>query len=150
MTLQLLSLALVLVLGRALAAAYEAALAAIGTPRAEAVARDPGAGVRARALASLAGTPEAAAATLRIWVALTSLGAGALAAIAAGGGPTSLGAVVAAALLSVGFSAAARRLGARYGEPVALSLAPAVRGLRAVLWPVGRVLTLLAVPFGGG
>ncbi len=148
--LQLLCLALALVLGRALAAAYEAALAAVGIPHAEEVGHDPGAGVRARSLASLAGTPEAAAATLRIWVALTSLGGGALAAVAAGGGLASVGAVVGLALVSVVFSSAARRLGSRYGEPVALSLAPPVRALRAVLWPIGRVLTLLATPFGGG
>jgi CBS domain containing-hemolysin-like protein len=148
--LQLAFLALALVLGRALAAAYEAALAAVGTPRAEEVGRDPGAGVRARALASLAATPEAAAAALRIWVGLTSLGAGALAAVAAGGGLASLGAVVVAALFSVGVSSAARRLGSRHGEPVALWLAPAVRALRWVLWPIGRGLTLLVAPLGGG
>ncbi|HEU4384869.1 MAG TPA: hemolysin family protein [Anaeromyxobacteraceae bacterium] len=147
---QLLALALALVLGRALAAAYEAALAAIGTPHAEQLGRDPAAGVRARALASLAGTPEAASAAIRIWVALTSLGAGALAALAAGGGLASAGAVVASALVTVTFSAAARRLGSRHGEAVALSLAPAVRALRTVLWPLGRALALLAAPLGGG
>jgi len=147
--LRLLALALALILGRALAAAYEAALVVVGTPRAEELARDPGAGVRAQALASLAATPEAAAAALRIWVALTSLGAGALAAFAAGPPLAAAGAVVAAALVSVSLSATARRIGARYGEAVALSLAPAVRALRAVLWPVGRALTLLAGPLGG-
>jgi CBS domain containing-hemolysin-like protein len=146
---QLLALALALVLGRALAAAYEAASAAVGTPRAEQLGREPGAGLRARALASLAGTPEAAAAALRIWVALTSFGAGALTVFAVGGPLAAAGAVLAAALASVALSAAARRLGARHGEAVALSLAPAVRALRAVLWPVGRALTLLAAPFGG-
>src|SRR5574342_585030 len=97
--LQLIALALALVLGRVLAAAY---------------------------VASLAGTPEAAGAALRIWVALTSLGAGALAAVAAGGGLASAGAVVALVLISVILSSLARRLGSRHGEAVALSLAPAV------------------------
>ncbi|HET6922008.1 MAG TPA: hemolysin family protein, partial [Anaeromyxobacteraceae bacterium] len=146
---QLLALALALVLGRALAAAYEAALAAVGTPRAEELGREPGAGVRARALASLAGTPEASAAALRIWVGLASVGAGAFSALAAGGPLAAAVAVVATALASVALSAAARRVGARYGEAVALSLAPGVRALRAVLWPVGRAFTFLAAPFGG-
>ena len=148
-TLQLLALALALVLGRALAAAYEAALAAVGTPRAERLGREPGAGLRARALASLAATPEAASSALRLWVALSSLGAGALVAVAAGTPLAAAAAVVIAALASVVLSAVGRRIGARHGEAVALSLAPAVRALRAALWPVGRVLALLAAPFGG-
>jgi putative hemolysin len=148
--LRLLALALALVLGRALAAAYEAALVVVGTPGAERLAHEPGAGFRARALASLAATPEAASSALRIWVALTSTGAGALVALAAGTPLAAAAAVVAAALVSVSLSAAARRMGARHGEGVALALAPAVRALRAALWPLGRALALLAAPFGGG
>ncbi len=148
-TLQLLALALALVLGRALAAAYEAALAAVGTPRAEQLGREPGAGMRARALASLAATPEAASSGLRLWVALSSLGAGALVALAARTPLAAVAGVAIAALASVILSAVARRIGARHGEAVALALAPAVRALRAALWPVGRALALVAAPFGG-
>lgn len=146
----LLALALALVLMGACAAAYQAALVVVGTPRAEELAREPGAGRRARALASLVATPEPAAGALRIWVALTSLGAGALAALAGGTAPGAVAAVAGTALVSVALSALARRLGASHGEAVALWLAPPVRALRALLGPVGQALKLLGRPAGGG
>ncbi len=148
--------ALALVTIRALAAAFEAALTALGTARAERLAADPGAGFRARALGRLVARPEATAAAMRLLVALCSLAAGALAAAAAGrlpAGPGLLpvaGAVVAAALVTVMLASAARRAGASRPEPWALGLAPFVSGASAPLAPVARVLGILAAPRAGG
>jgi CBS domain containing-hemolysin-like protein len=148
--------ALLLLVLRALAAAYEAALAAVGSPRAEALAAEPGAGLRARSLGQMVAQPERTAAGLRLFVALASVGAGGLTALAALAAPPpwnvpqAVIAMVAAALLTVALASGARRIGARHGEPVALALAPAVRGLAAVLGPVAQLLGLLVAPLAGG
>ena len=126
---------------------------AVGSPRAEALGKDPAAGRRARMLASLVAGAEATGAALRIWVALASLLAGVLAAVAGGGSSFPAGAaaaVVLAALLSVALSAGARRIGAEHGEATALLLAPAVWLLRAPLAPVGLALAALVAPIAGG
>jgi len=151
--LALAGLALALLVLRALAAAFEAAVVAVGSPRAEALARDAAAGRRARMLASLVAAPEATGAALRIFVALASLSTGVLAAAAAGGAGFPAGAaaaVVLAALLSVALSSGARRIGAEHGEPVALLLAPAVWVLRAPLAPLGLALAALVAPLARG
>src|SRR5512137_915108 len=115
--------AALLVTVRALAAGFEAALTALGVPRAEALAADPGAGLRARTLGRLVAHPESTAAGMRLLVALASLSAGALAAAAAAelpAGPHVLpmsGAVLLAALFTVGLASAARRAGAAHPEP---------------------------------
>src|SRR5512137_3202094 len=75
--------AVALVTLRATAAAFEAALTALGVPRAEALAADPEAGVRARSLGRVVSRPESAAAAMRLFVAVASLSAGALFAAAA-------------------------------------------------------------------
>ena len=144
----LLAAALALLALRALAAAFEAALTALGTPRAEALGSDPDARAAARALGRLVARPEGTAAGLRLFVALVSLGAGALLVLAAarlagGPGPVAvIAAVVAGALLSVALAALGRRLGATNPEPVALGLAPLVAGVTLVLSPVARLAGL--------
>ena len=57
--------AVLLVTLRALGAAFEAALTALGVPRAQAQAARPDAGVRARSLGQLVARPESAAAGMR-------------------------------------------------------------------------------------
>jgi CBS domain containing-hemolysin-like protein len=141
---------------RALAAAFEAAMAAVGSPRAEALAAEPGAGIRARALGRLVAQPERTAATMRLFVGIVSLSAGALVALAALALPGALRAawvgagVLAAALVTVGLASAARRLGALHGEAVALALAPAVRVLGLPLAPLASAMGFLVTPLAGG
>jgi putative hemolysin len=148
--------AAVLLALRALAAAFEAALTALGTPRAEALAADPDAGTRARAVGWLVARPEATAAGMRLFVALASLGAGALLALAAGALPAGAapvpiaGAVVLGALLTLGLASAGRRVGAAHPEPVALGLAPLVSAVTFALSPVARLVGLLVTPLAGG
>jgi CBS domain containing-hemolysin-like protein len=143
-------LALGLLVLRAFAAAFEAALVAVGLPRVETLAQEPKAGRRARALASLVRAPEPTGAALRLWVVLCSSAAAVLAYAAAGAEPLpGAPAVLLAALVSVALSAGARRLGAAHGEPVALALAPAAWLLRLVLAPVGRFLALVVSPVAG-
>ncbi|WP_242359849.1 CNNM domain-containing protein, partial [Anaeromyxobacter sp. SG17] len=67
---------------RAVVAALEAALVAVGTPRARELADAPSAGRRARALAALLAEPETTAFTLRALVTLATVFAGVLAAAA--------------------------------------------------------------------
>ncbi len=141
---------------RALLAGFEAAAVAVGVPRAQELASSPEAGPRARRLLPLLLEPEPTLASARLAGTWCSLGAGALAAFAgqallpAARLPAALAAVCAAALFSVTLSAAARALGARYGEGIALLLASPMSGLRAVLGPVGRGLAALARPVAGG
>jgi putative hemolysin len=148
--------ALGLVVIRALAAAFEAALTALGVPRAEALASAPAAGFRARMLGRVVIRLEAAAAAMRLLVALVSLSAGALLAAAAARLPAGpglvpvAGAVVLGALVTVALASAARRAGAVHPEPWALSLAPLVHAVALPLAPVARVLGLLVAPLAGG
>ncbi|HTP51615.1 MAG TPA: hemolysin family protein [Anaeromyxobacteraceae bacterium] len=141
---------------RATAASFEAALAALGSPRAEVLAGAPGAGRRARALGRLTAQPERTAATMRLLVALVSLGAGALLAVVGGAlapgwrAPGMALAVLFGALFTVALAAAGRRLGARHAEPVALALAPVVMWLSVPLGWLGDALGLLVAPFAGG
>ena len=156
LALELAAAAVLLVTLRALGAAFEAALTALGVPRAEELAADPEAGIRARALGRLVSRPESTAAAMRLFVAVTSLSAGALFAVAAGelpAGPRALsmaGAVLLGALLTVGLASAGRRAGATRPERVALLLAPAVRALTVVLAPVAKVVGLAVAPLCGG
>jgi CBS domain containing-hemolysin-like protein len=156
LALELAAAAVLLVTLRALGAAFEAALTALGVPRAEALAADPEAGVRARALGRVVSKPESAAAAMRLFVALTSLSAGALFAAAAAQLPAGArvvpmaGAVLLGALLSVGLASAGRRAGATRPERVALLLAPLVRALTALLAPVARIVGLAVAPLCGG
>jgi putative hemolysin len=150
-------LALALLVLRAAAAAFEAALVGVGLTRAEEMAREPGAQWRARALASLFATPEPTGAALRIWVSLCSCGAGALGALAAAPGTgvplfwlRAAGGVIGTTLVSVALAAAGRRIGAVHGEAVALALAPAAWLLRKPLAPVGRALALAVSPLARG
>jgi CBS domain containing-hemolysin-like protein len=153
---ELLAAAVVLVVVRALCAAFEAALTALGVPRAEALAADPEAGLRARSLGRVVSRPESAAAAMRLLVALTSLSAGALFATAAAQLPAGAnalamaGAVLLGALLTVALASAGRRVGATHPQRVALALAPPVRALTVVLAPVARLVGLAVTPLVGG
>ncbi|HEX7624188.1 MAG TPA: CNNM domain-containing protein, partial [Anaeromyxobacteraceae bacterium] len=73
--------ALALVLVRALVAGFEAALVAVGLPRAEELAAEGGASRRALALAALLGERERPAALVRVLDTLCALGAGAAATV---------------------------------------------------------------------
>lgn len=147
--------ALALLALRAAVAALESALVAVGLPRGQALAAEPGAGARARALALLLEQRERTAALVRALDALCALGAGSAAAAAgwravppapaAGAGVL----LVVAAFLSVVLSAAARALGAAHGELVALALARPARALSRALAPVARAARALARPLAG-
>ena len=156
LALELAAAAVLLVTLRALGAAFEAALTALGVPRAEELSADPEAGLRARALGRLVSHPESTASALRLFVAVTSLSAGALFAAAAAELPAGAnafsmaGAVLLGALLTVGLASAGRRAGATRPERVALLLAPPVRALAVVLAPVARIVGLAVSPLCGG
>jgi putative hemolysin len=142
--------ALALLAVRAIAAAFEAALVAVGLPRAQELASAPGAGLRARALAGLFGDPEAGAFTGRAATTLSTIFA-ALLAVAAGAGLApgaewlaGGAAALVACVLSLVLAGAARGVGARHGEGVALALAVPFRTLRTVLAPLHVVVKSLA------
>jgi len=144
------ALALALLAVRAVGAAFEAALVAVGSPRAQDLARSAGAGPRALALAELFEHPERIAFTGRALVTLASVFAGFLAAAV---GATLLApapwlggavGVLAAAVVSLALAAAGRGLGARHGEAVALALAPVFRALRTALSPLRAVVSALS------
>jgi CBS domain containing-hemolysin-like protein len=148
--LALAALALALLVMRAVGAAFEAAMVAVGSPRAQELARPPGARRRALALADLFDEPERTAFTGRALVTLAtvfaSFVAGALGMALLSPAPWlggALGALV-AALVSLPLAAAGRGLGARHGEGVALALAPVFQALRAVLSPLRVVVSALA------
>ncbi|HET8540988.1 MAG TPA: hemolysin family protein [Anaeromyxobacter sp.] len=149
--LALAALAAALLVVRAVGAAFEAALVAVGSPRAQDLARPPDARARARALADLYDDPERTAFTGRALVTLATVFAGFLAgALGASLLPRapwvggSAGAL-AAALVSLPLAALGRGLGARHGEAVALALAPAFRALRTLFAPLRAVVGALAV-----
>ena len=140
-----------LLLMRAVAGALEAALVALGVPRATALAAAHEAAPRARALGALVAEPEATAFTIRVAATFGVLFAGLLAGLA---GPALLpalpvgiaraAAALAAGLVSLPMAAAARGIGASHGEAVALGLAVPFRALRALLRPLARAVGFLA------
>ena len=143
---------LALILLRALAAAVEAALVALGQPRALELGA-PGAGRRARCVAALARDPEGTGATIRAVETSSVVLVGLLAAVLGtellpdrsawlAGLLVALGAAAGSLLLS----AVGRGVGAAHPEAVALGLAVPVRALRLLLRPLGRLVAL----FGAG
>ncbi|HET9551498.1 MAG TPA: CNNM domain-containing protein, partial [Anaeromyxobacteraceae bacterium] len=151
LAIQALGAVLALLVLRALAAAVEAALVAVGQPRAQELGGAAGAGKRARCLAALSADPEGTAATIRVVETATLVLAGLMSGTAgallfpekvpfvAGLLAAVLGAAASLLLTAVG-----RGVGAAQGEPVALLLAAPVRGLRLLLRPLGRVVAALA------
>jgi CBS domain containing-hemolysin-like protein len=142
---------------RALAAALETALVAVGLPRAQELVREPGATRRARALEALLAARESTEGARNILETLAAMGAAVLAALAAwralpgwAGGVAAGLAVVLAAFLSLALSAGARALGARRGEAVALGLALPALALALVLDPLARVAAAAARLLGLG
>jgi CBS domain containing-hemolysin-like protein len=140
---------LALLLLRAVAAALESSLVAVGLPRAQELASRPEAGRRARALAGLFEDFEATAFTGRAVAAFSTMCAGFFAGFVGAvlapharwwGG---LAAALAAAIVSLPIAAAARGLGASHGEPVALALAVPFRTLRAALRPLAALVRVL-------
>jgi CBS domain containing-hemolysin-like protein len=135
---------------RGLVAALEAALVAVGLPRARARAATPGAGSAARAVEALLSDQEATAFTLRLVATLAVLFGGLLSAFLGAAlvpeMPWPAGAAVAllAGIVSLPLAAAGRGLGAAHGEPVALALAVPFRWLRALLRPLARAVGLVA------
>ncbi len=131
---------------RAITAALESSLVAVGLPRARELAARPEAGARERALAALLEDFEATAFTGRALATVSTLLAGFVAgfcgaALVSGarwwGGLT---AALLAALVSLPLAAAARGLGATYGEPVALAFAVPFRAIRTLLRPLGSLV----------
>jgi CBS domain containing-hemolysin-like protein len=139
--------AFALLLLRVLTAALEAAVVAIGLPRAQELAASPNAGRRARALEALVKDPEATAFVLRLAGTASTLGLGLLAAFA---GETLLPAFppvpaallvgLAGLVLALAGSAWSRSAGAANGEATALALAPTFRAVQLLLTPLARVL----------
>ncbi|MFT3912547.1 MAG: hemolysin family protein [Anaeromyxobacteraceae bacterium] len=149
--------ALALLSVRALAAALEAALVAVGLPRAQALGQEAGAPPSARALARLFDDPESTSFGLRASVTLATVFAGFLAGAAgalanpgaAEGIRFAWGAVaaLAAALVSMPMAAAGRALGAASPEPVALAFARPFAAARTLLRPLAAVVRVAS---GGG
>jgi putative hemolysin len=154
--LALAALAFGLLVVRALIGALEAALVAVGQPRAQALGAESGASARGRALSALSLGREPTAALIRVVETVGALLAGVLAAAAgievAPASPVlSAGlALLVAAAMSLVLGAAARALGARHGEPVALGLALFARLLAKIVAPVGRAVAWVARPIAGG
>ncbi len=144
------ALALGLLVLRAVAAALEAALVAVGLPRAQELAAPADAPLRARALADLFEDPERTAFTGRAVVTLATVFAGfvsgVLAAALVPGMPwlAGSGGALAAVLVSLVLAAVGRGLGARHGEAVALALAVPFRALRAALLPLAALVAAVA------
>jgi CBS domain containing-hemolysin-like protein len=142
--------ALLLLVLRAVGAAFEAALVAVGMPRAQELAAPPESGPRARALAALADDVERTAFTGRALVTLATVAAGLVAGVVGAallpGAPWLGGAagVLAATLVSLALAGVGRGLGARHGEEVALALAIPFRALHTVLGPLRAVIGVLA------
>jgi putative hemolysin len=146
---------LALLCARAVVAALEAALVAVGLPRAQALASEGGGTKRARALAALLADREATASLVRALDSVAALSAGLLAGAAAveAGSRAPLAAglfgVLLAGFLSLALSSAGRALGARHGEPIALALARPARALAQVVSPVARAAALAVRPLVG-
>ena len=140
-----------LLLLRALAAALEAALVALGQPRALELGAAPQARRRARSVAALAQDPEGTGAMVRVVETATLVLAGLLSATAGtlvfpdrSWFVAGLLLVVITGLLSVLLAAVGRGLGAAHGEAVALALAVPARGLRLGLGPLGRLVVAIS------
>ncbi len=148
-------LAVALLLVRALVAALESAVVAVGLPRAQALAAAAGAPRRARALAALVASREATGALVRVTDTLTAFAAGLAAAIVgvrtlpASPGLGAALALLAAAFVSLLLGAAGRALGAAHGEPIALALAIPGRGLAALVSPLAQGVRRLARVLAG-
>jgi CBS domain containing-hemolysin-like protein len=144
------ALALLLLALRAVGAAFEAALVAVGLPRAQELAAPPDSPSRARALAGLFDDVERTAFTGRAVVTLASLATGLLAGVLGAmllpAAPWLGGAagVLVAALVSLALAAVARGVGARHGEAVALALAVPFRALLVVLGPLRAAVAAVA------
>jgi CBS domain containing-hemolysin-like protein len=136
---------------RAVAAALEAALVAVGLPRAQALAAAPEAGRRARALESLAADPEATAFTIRLTGTWSVLFAGLLSGLLGGvllpglqGWAAATLAALGAGAVSLPLAAVGRGLGAAHGESIALALAPPFAFARLLLRPLARSIGFVA------
>ena len=144
------ALALGLLVVRAVAAAHEAALVAVGLPRAQELATPADAPLRARALADLFEDPERTAFTGRAVVTLATVFAGFVSGVLAAAlvpgmpGLAGSGGALAAVLVSLVLAAVGRGLGARHGEAVALALAVPFRALRAALLPLAALVAAVA------
>ena len=146
---------LALLLLRAVGAAMEAALVAVGVPRARELAAAPGARAGARSLGSLAADPEATAFTLRCSATFSILFAGLVAGAAgarlvphAPGWAAGSAAALLAGLLILPAAALARGIGAAHGEGVALALALPFRIQRDLLRPLARLVALATLGRG--
>jgi CBS domain containing-hemolysin-like protein len=140
-----------LLLLRALAAALEAALVALGQPRALELGSAPEARRRARSLAALAQDPEGTGAVVRVvetatvmLASLLSATAGALVFPDHSPFVAALLLVLITGVLALLLAAVGRGLGAAHGEAVALALAVPARGLRLGLRPLGRLLAVIS------
>jgi CBS domain containing-hemolysin-like protein len=141
---------------RAVAASFEAALVVVGLPRAQELARPPGAGRPARALESLLAHPESTGAAIRFAEVVSVFAAGGAAAVAGLllghlvdprlGAPVAL---LASALAAIALSAGGRALGAARGEAVALALSLPFAWLCAAVAPIGRGLAAAVAPLAG-
>jgi CBS domain containing-hemolysin-like protein len=147
--LTLAAMALGLLVVRAVAAALEAALVAVGLPRAQELAAPAEAPRRAQALADLFEDPERTAFTGRALVTLSTILAGFISGVLAAALAPAVpwlagsGGALVAVLVSLVLAAMGRGLGARHGEAVALALAVPFRALRAVLLPLGALVRAL-------
>jgi putative hemolysin len=145
-----------LLLLRALVSALESSLVAVGLVRAQALAAGAAASTQARALLSLAEARENTAGLVRVLDTLSALGAGVLAGLAGARGlPAAAWVGAAAAVLVASFvslllGSAGRALGARHGEPLALSLARPASALGRLLSPLARAAGVLARPLARG
>ncbi len=134
---------------RAIAAAFESSLVATGQPRARELAASPEAGSRAHALAALFDDLEGTAFAGRAVATFATILAGFVAGyVGASLAPEArwaggLGAALAASLVSLPLAGGARGLGAAHGEPVALALAVPFRALRAFFAPLGRLVRVV-------
>ena len=144
-----------LLAGRGVVATLEAALVAVGLARARVLAADGPRARRGNALVKLLDDGEATAALIRFLDSVAALGAGVLAGVAGSRalpGQPGLGAalaITAALYLSLLFTSAARALGARQAEPIALSLSPTAWRLALIVAPFAHAAGRLARPLAG-
>ncbi len=134
---------------RGLSAALEAALVAVGVPRARELGSAPEAGRNARALAALATDPEATAFAFRFVSTFAVLAMGGLAGATAMHHAPELplvvgpAAAIAAGLLLVPAGTLGRGLGADHGEAVALALARPFWSIRELVRPIGTLIAAI-------
>jgi putative hemolysin len=146
--------ALALLAARAVVAALEAALVAVGQPRAQALLAE-APSRRTRALAALTAAREDTAGLVRLLDTACALGAGLAAGAlgarleAAPAAGAALGVLVAVGA-SLALSSAGRALGSRHGEEVALTLAPAAWRSVSLVSPLARLARAPVRLLGGG